>query len=71
MTQSIPSEFDGDFETRRARLVRRRFLWMCGVRMFFALLSVLALLQFLDVGVQLSPPDRVRGLGSLFNLVLL
>ena len=71
MTQSVPSEFDVDFETRRARLVRRRFLWMCGARIFFALIGALALLQFLDFGVQLSPPDRVRGLGSLFNLVLL
>jgi hypothetical protein len=70
MAQSIPSEFDVDFEARRARLVRRRFLWMCGARIALALIGAITFLAFLRVGSEFGPADRVRAAASLFNLLV-
>ena len=70
MSESIPSELDFDFEARRARLVRRRFLWMCGARIALAIIGGIAFLVFLHVGSEFRPPDRVRAAASLFNLLV-
>jgi hypothetical protein len=70
MTRSIPSEFDIDFEARRATLVRRRFLWMCGVRIFFAVLGAITFLLLRNWNAGFAPADKARGFVSLFNLAM-
>jgi len=40
---SVPSEFDVEFEAGRARMLRRRFLWLCAVLAGLAVLSLVGM----------------------------
>lgn len=63
------SEFDVEFEAGRARLLRRRFLWLCAAMSGLSLVGLAFLLVAWLTGRRLShPPMTVRLLESLIGL---